>query len=412
MNLFYVLYLFIIYSFIGWLFETVFYVMQEKSFANRGLLNGPFCLSYGFASVLITIFFSDINNYFIYFLAIYFICLSIESLSGSLLFKITKIKWWDYSKSKYSFGIYASYIHALIFSLLALLIRPLNLILTKLFNFIPVLIMIIILLVISLFMICDILSSVVSIRNTKLDKINNKSFKFKEKLEMKIRKRIFKAYPNYDNKKFAEGLSFYKVFLMFLIGSFLGDIIETIFCRYTMGYWMSRSSLVIGDFSIVWGFAIALATIILYKHKDKKDSYIFIYGTIMGGAYEYICSVFTEIFFHTVFWDYSNIPFNLGGRINLLYCFFWGIAAVVWIKILYPIFSKLIEKIPYKIGAIVTTLLLIFIVFDVGLSFLVLHRYSTRNDGVVATSKIESYIDNKYNDDVIKNRYPNAIRKD
>ena len=179
-----------------------------------------------------------------------------------------------------------------------------------------------------------------------------------------------------------------------------------------MGYWMSRSSLVIGDFSIVWGFAIALATIILYKHKDKKDSYIFIYGTIMGGAYEYICSVFTEIFFHTVFWDYSNIPFNLGGRINLLFCFFWGIAAVVWIKILYPIFSKLIEKIPYKIGAIVTTLLLIFIVFDVGLSFLVLHRYSTRNDGVVATSKIESYIDNKYNDDVIKNRYPNAIRKD
>ena len=73
MNLFYVLYLFIIYSFIGWLFETVFYLMQEKSFANRGLLNGPFCLSYGFAAVLITIFFSDINNYFIYFLAIYFI---------------------------------------------------------------------------------------------------------------------------------------------------------------------------------------------------------------------------------------------------------------------------------------------------------------------------------------------------
>ena len=191
MNLFYVLYLFIIYSFIGWLFETVFYLMQEKSFANRGLLNGPFCLSYGFAAVLITIFFSDINNYFIYFLAIYFICLSIESLSGSLLFKITKIKWWDYSKSKYGFGMYASYIHALIFTLLALLIRPLNLILTKLFNFIPVLIMIIILLVISLFMICDILTSVVSIRNTKLDKINNKSFKFKEKL--------ISCYQNYKN---------------------------------------------------------------------------------------------------------------------------------------------------------------------------------------------------------------------
>ena len=44
----------------------------------------------------------------------------------------------------------------------------------------------------------------------------------------------------------------------------------------------------------------------------------------LGGAYEYLCSVFTELVFGKVFWDYSWMPFNLGGRINLLYCFFWG----------------------------------------------------------------------------------------
>ena len=33
-------------------------------------------------------------------------------------------------------------------------------------------------------------------------------------------------------------------------------------------------------------------------------------------AYEYLCSVFTEIVFGAVFWDYSALPFNLGGRIN------------------------------------------------------------------------------------------------
>lgn len=49
-------------------------------------------------------------------------------------------------------------------------------------------------------------------------------------------------------------------------------------------------------------------------------------------------------------WDYSKIPFNLGGRINLLFCFFWGIAAVVWLKILYPKFSGWIEQIPVKVG--------------------------------------------------------------
>ena len=93
---------------------------------------------------------------------------------------------------------------------------------------------------------------------------------------------------------------------------------------------MSRSSLVWGPFSIVWGGAIAAATVLLYKYKDRSDRFLFLMGTVLGGVYEYLCSVLSEMVFGTVFWDYSKIPFNLGGRINLLYCFFWGFAAVVW----------------------------------------------------------------------------------
>ena len=89
-------------------------------------------------------------------------------------------------------------------------------------------------------------------------------------------------------------------------------------------FWMSRSSVVSESFSIVWGLAIALVTALLYKYKDRSDSFLFGMGTFLGGAYEYLCSVFTELVFGKVFWDYSAIPFNLGGRINLLYCFFLG----------------------------------------------------------------------------------------
>ena len=45
----------------------------------------------------------------------------------------------------------------------------------------------------------------------------------------------------------------------------------------------------------------------------------------------------------------SGFAFNLGGRVNLLYCFFWGIAAVVWLKLIYPLLSNLIEKLPLKL---------------------------------------------------------------
>ena len=75
--------------------------------------------------------------------------------------------------------------------------------------------------------------------------------------------------------------------------------------------------------------AIAMATYIMYNYRDRSDGFVFAFGTFIGGAYEYICSVFTEIVFGKIFWDYLGLPFNLGGRINLLYCFFWGIATVV-----------------------------------------------------------------------------------
>ena len=131
-------------------------------------------------------------------------------------------------------------------------------------------------------------------------------------------------------------------------GEFLGDVTETIFCLVTSGRLMSRSSVVYGPFSIVWGLGAVFLTMILYQYRNKSDSFIFVFGTVLGGAYEYACSVFTELVFGTVFWDYSKIPFNLGGRINLLYCFFWGIAAVVWMRALYPRLSDWIEKIPKK----------------------------------------------------------------
>ena len=209
---------------------------------------------------------------------------------------------------------------------------------------------------------------------------------------------------------FAQGVCFYKIFWLFFIGSFLGDVTETIFCYVTAGKWMSRSSVVWGPFSLVWGIALAAATALLYKYRDRSDRFLFLTGTFLGGAYEYLCSVATERVFGTVFWDYSAIPFNLGGRINLLYCFFWGIAAVVWMKGLYPVFSRWIEKIPMRAGTWLTWVLVVFMTANMAMSALALGRYNERCQGVEAESAWQVYMDEHYGDDVIQEIYPNAIR--
>ena len=84
---------------------------------------------------------------------------------------------------------------------------------------------------------------------------------------------------------------------------------------------MSRSSVVYGDFSIVWGLGCVLLTAILYQYRNRGKGYIFLFGTVVGGVYEDACSVLQKFVFGTVFWDYSKVPFNLGGRINLLSAF-------------------------------------------------------------------------------------------
>lgn len=107
---------------------------------------------------------------------------------------------------------------------------------------------------------------------------------------MRMTKRIRKAYPKSEKIEkvekrtdvFAYGCGFYKVVLLFFIGSFLGDIVETIFCRLKAGVWMSRSSVVWGPFSIVWGLAIAVITAMFVRYKDRSDGFLFTLGVFLG----------------------------------------------------------------------------------------------------------------------------------
>ena len=206
---------------------------------------------------------------------------------------------------------------------------------------------------------------------------------------------------------FADGCGFYKLFWIFLLGSLFGDGVETLWVFFTTGQLMSRSSLVFGPFSVVWGLGCFLLTFFLHRLITYDDRYIFFGGAVLGGAFEYVCSVFTEKLFGCVFWDYSHMRFNLNGRINLLFCFFWGFIAIIWLKILYPWMSKLIERIPILTGKILTWFLLLFFVFDISISAAALYRMHTRDTGVPARTWAERYVDKHFTTEWLMHRYRN-----
>lgn len=208
-------------------------------------------------------------------------------------------------------------------------------------------------------------------------------------------------------KSFAAGMNFYKLFWVFFIGCFLGVIVETIWCFITRGYFESRTGLIYGPFNLVYGFGALIMTVSLSWLGKSRDLWIFIAGTFIGGIYEYLCSLIQEQFFGTTSWDYSQFPLNFNGRVNLLYCFFWGILALLWLKDIYPRMSRLIEKIPNAYGKTITWICVVFMIINMIMSACVVLRTVQRKADVPPSGAFERYIDRHYPNERVERIYPN-----
>ena len=429
MSLIHLVWLFFAYSFLGWVAETSVAAARQHRYVDRSVLFGPLCIVYGAAGVLITVGLQELShNWFFLFLGSALLASVVEWVAGHLLEKFTGTRWWDYSKFHFNLDGYICLGSAVVWGVVGVVcVKWINGLLIGLFDLLPQLAGEIALWVLLGLLALDAIATALTLGGV-LHKLPPVAAVGNSLAAVSVRmgnwilghseRRIQKAHPQakFVREKavrsdvFAAGCGFYKVVMLFFIGAFLGDIAETLFCRVTAGVWMSRSSVVWGPFSIVWGLAMALCTLLLYRYKDKSASFLFVAGTLLGGAYEYLCSVFTELVFGTVFWDYSHVPFNLGGRINLLYCFFWGFAAVAWFRLVYPALSKGIEHLPKTFGKILTWVLLLFILADGAVSAAALSRYDQRAGGDAPANAVEAYIDQHFDDDRMREIYPNAVR--
>lgn len=440
------LWLLYLYSFLGWALETAVASGKKHRFTNRGFFSGPMCFIYGFSAVVMTIFLGELQGS-LFFLIVGCGALAtlIEWFAGKLLERMNHKRWWDYSGIPFNFDGYICLPYSLLWGVLgALALKFGNELLTVVYNLLPALLGHLAVIVLSVLSLLDLTASLATVRHERraatptdavLAYVHRRPAKNKEKLEQvqsglrswttrlgtgiftRVERRMERAYDLDAPKDSAETsqdtrCDLLLLFQLFFIASLLGDLTETIFCRITAGVWMSRSSLVWGPFSIVWGLAIALATALLHRDMHKPDRHIFMIGTILGGAYEYLCSVFTELVFGKVFWDYSDIPFNLGGRINLLYCFFWGIAAVVWIKVCYPRLAGLLRRIPKLPNLLITSGLILFMLVNMLTSSLALIRYDQRANDVPARHQWQQVMDRFFDDGRMKIIYPNAIEAD
>ena len=152
-----------------------------------------------------------------------------------------------------------------------------------------------------------------------------------------------------------------RYFLYFIIYSFLGWIYETCYCTIHEKAWENRGFLY-GPCIPLYGVGATLAQILFLDLPIKgldDPSYLTIFlGCAIGSFFlEYGTSYVLEKRFHARWWDYSDFPLNINGRVCLIFTMCFGFAGILVTQIIIP---PIVEIISYFPGILIELLALIF----------------------------------------------------
>ena len=461
------LWVFILFSFLGWAARFAYQSIKERRVINPGFLTLPFMPSIGLGFVLLYVFLLRLDNIIMLFFTSSLILTLFKYFSARMFERSFGFKWKDYSDSKYKLNAYVSIWEPLAYGLTGVLAVKLAFLPIKpLVLSMPLWVALLIPAAVIGLIIADTVISFITIvklhKNLKQmediskllgdnsseipDEALREEYEHKMIKSSRFRLRLIKAFPDmesfdyekqlsnlkeyYDlvkkrnnevyekriekkeDRPFAYGLSFSKLFWLFVIGSVFGTVLETVWALFAEGHFEMRVGWVLGPFIPVYGGGAVAITLCLYKLHSKNDVVVFVFSAVIGATFEYLCSFFQEKFLGTISWDYSDTLFNIDGRTNLMFALIWGFLGLVWLRYLYPLISRLIERIPKKPGKILTVILCIFMAIDGVLSLAAIDRKNKRAEGIPPKTVIGQFCDAVFPDEYMEFIYPHMGTKE
>lgn len=125
-----------------------------------------------------------------------------------------------------------------------------------------------------------------------------------------------------------------RLFLCFLIYSFLGWGCECIYCWILDRKFTNRGFLS-GPLCPVYGFGAFLVLAALGRLRGHIPL-LFLGGFLLTSVLEYATSLLLEKVFHMAWWDYSDYKFNLNGRVCLRNSTLFGLLSVGTVELIAP----------------------------------------------------------------------------
>lgn len=166
---------------------------------------------------------------------------------------------------------------------------------------------------------------------------------------------------------------FCKYFLLFMIYSFFGWVMEMIVCSIYDKKVVNRGFL-IGPYCPIYGCGCILIISLLFKYRSDPITLV-IMAILICGLLEYFTSYIMEKLFKARWWDYSNKRFNINGRICLETLVAFGALALLLTYIINPFFVGIIDGFSNVLLIVLAMILLVIFIVDMIISLKVISGF-------------------------------------
>lgn len=187
-----------------------------------------------------------------------------------------------------------------------------------------------------------------------------------------------------------------KYFVFFIFYSFLGWIYESCYCTLHEHSWQNRGFLY-GPCVPIYGIGATLAQMIFIDFNVIHNSSNWvIFFVCAAGTFvmEYSTSYFLEKKFHARWWDYSNLPLNINGRVCLIFTACFGIAGVVIVNYVIPPIVGVGNHIGPQIYELISLLFMLLLGMDLALTVSALTSFAKQFERI--NEQINAQIAEKY----------------
>ncbi len=201
----------------------------------------------------------------------------------------------------------------------------------------------------------------------------------------------------------------YHYVIIFVVASVAGLVLEMVWMFVSSGRTELRVGLVWGPFSPLYGFGACLLTMVLWKFRTASNLHVFAVSALLGGGLEQTTGMLMEDLFHAQSWTYLGLPDAITQWIAWRFIFAWGVLGLVWCRVVMPEVIYRIGEPTNRTQVIVVALLTVFLVLDMLATVFCFYRKTARDAGIGAHNAVEAYVDERFNDDFIANRFQNLV---